>query len=159
MARKLTADQQKKLDHMKEWCLTIQEFIIGKTGETASVAEKEVNSMARDILIDTYRKKSLRGMRCIFNDSNEWARGGTRAEIDELNQLLREKFGEDLTNQSDRDRKRIRQILKRGRIHTENECRLVESHIDEIYADPANDEELQALNKLLLAFEPKHPDR
>ena len=70
-----------------------------------------------------------------------------------LNLKLRQEFGFDLNDFSNRNNKRIQNILKRGVIRNEEEFRLVSDKVEEIYADDSQKELVSKLNDLLGTFE------
>ena len=104
------------------------------------------------VIQETFRKQNLRGFRYIFKDTNEWANGLPKSDLDELNELLQRKFGENLLKQSQRNLSKINRIVKKGKINNEDEYRLLLSRVDEIFADESKKEEVEMLNKLLADF-------
>ena len=70
-----------------------------------------------------------------------------------LNLKIRQEFGFDLNDFSNRNNKRIQNILKRGVIRNEEEFRLVSDKVEEIYADDSQKELVSKLNDLLGTFE------
>ena len=70
-----------------------------------------------------------------------------------LNLKLRQEFGFDLNDFSNRNNRRIQNILKRGVIRNEEEYRLVFDKVEEIYADDSQEQLVDQLNELLAAFE------
>ena len=147
MARKLSDIQLRELGRKKQWCLTSIDFMVTKYGQNA-VYQELVSAV-----MSTYADNGLRGMRSVFRDLNEWARGLSPMHVRELNMLLKEKFGEDLQNESGKDLVKIAQIRKRGKIRTENEFRLVQERTEEIWNDDDKKKEVESLNKLLADFE------
>ena len=106
-----------------------------------------------EIVEQTYSKADLRGMRLIARDLNaldrdEW----TSAQREELNRLLKDRFGKNLADVRSRDLTRIDRIRKRG-IRTENEFRLVHERAEEIWDDDTKRNELEALNRLLADYQ------
>ena len=69
-----------------------------------------------------------------------------------LNPALRQEFGFDLNDFSNRNNRRIQNILKRGVIRNEEEYRLVSDMVEEIYADDSQEQLVNQLNELLSAF-------
>ena len=69
-----------------------------------------------------------------------------------LNLKLRHEFGFDLNDFSNRNNRRIQNILKRGVIRNEEEYRLVSDMVEEIYADDSQEQLVNQLNELLSAF-------
>lgn len=145
--RKLNEKQQEELDFIKKWSL----FIIQKIEETSG----KPGGLAMFVggINEAYEKQNLRGMRYVFKDINEWARGISPVFENNLNVLLKEKFGKGLNYFSGKNPRKIKQIRKRGKILNPDECRLVAERVGEIYADEAKNEELAALNSLLRGYE------
>ena len=69
-----------------------------------------------------------------------------------LNLKLRQEFGFDLNDFSNRNNRRIQNILKRGIIQNEEEYRLVSDKVEEIYADDSQTQLVCNLNDLLREF-------
>ena len=69
-----------------------------------------------------------------------------------MNPALRQEFGFDLNDFSNRNNRRILNILKRGVIRNEEEYRLVSDKVEEIYADDSQEQLVNQLNELLSAF-------
>ncbi|GHT77322.1 hypothetical protein AGMMS50262_18010 [Bacteroidia bacterium] len=148
MKKQFNEKQLQELNHINDWCLTILNFMIKKYGEHTSL------TMFKDVINDGYNTKNLRGMRSVYRDTNEWGKGlNTLADTEELNQVLYAKFSEDLNTCSGRDAQKIKRIVRRGKISTENEFRLVLGRVDEIYTDDTKKEEIKILNKMLGEFE------
>jgi cold shock CspA family protein len=147
MAKKLNSSQIKELIHIKEWCFTIMDFMI------SHYEGKDVFVQFSEVIKEGFNKQDLRGMRHVYKDTNEWAKGLPFAHIEELNQILNDKFGEDLKKQTDGDTIKINRIIKKGKINSEDEYRLVLNRVDEIYADDSNKEEVLKLNELLATFQ------
>lgn len=104
------------------------------------------------ILNQTFEDQDLVGMRYIYNDDNERSRYSKPAELEELNAILREKFGEDLVHNRQKDLAKIKRIIKRGKINNEDEFRLLKGRIDELLEEEKV-EEAQLLDKLMFEFE------
>lgn len=137
----LSDKRHQELNCLREWCATILKFL---PQEEAAIME---------IVEQTYSKADLRGMRLIARDLNaldrdEW----TSAQREELNRLLKDRFGKNLADVRSRDLTRIDRIRKRG-IRTENEFRLVHERAEEIWDDDTKRNELEALNRLLADYQ------
>lgn len=146
MAKQLNDRQIKELSQTKEWCLAILNFMISKNGETPGL------KMFVEVIIDSYQKQNLKGLKYVNKDINEWARGLPLSDVDELNKLLWNRFGEDLSKQTNRNLVKIAQIIKKGKIANEDEYRLLLIRVDEIYKDESKQDELQTLNNLLADY-------
>ncbi|MDE6533535.1 MAG: hypothetical protein K2M27_08390 [Muribaculaceae bacterium] len=81
------------------------------------------------------------------------AKGLSRSQIEELNAILREKFGEDLTTVNKRIAARIQKIEERGYIKTEGEWRMARDWIDHIMWDDSKDKEVELLEKLMSEYD------
>lgn len=164
MKRQLNEKQLEELKFKYEWCKTIQEFI--NAHEDDSFDEElmreldpsfaEQNPSVHDYLIRVleraYLEQNLVGLRSSINDYNEDARELPSAELEELNGILREKFGEDLVHNRQKDLAKIKRIVKRGKINNEDEFRLLKGRIDELLEE-VKMEEGQLLDKLMFEFE------
>ncbi len=146
MAKKITAKQLKELEHIKEWCLTIIDFM------TLHYGKSQVFKQYLDIIIDGYQNQNLSGLKYIYRDTNEWAKGISRTDLDELNKLLHDKFGESLVKKNNENLSEIKKVVKKGKISNEDEYRLLLSRVDEIYENKNKEKELEILNKLLADY-------
>ncbi len=135
------------LRKIKERCFTIFNFMILKYGNK--------NNFKRfiDVVNETYAKKNLSGMRYIERDLNEWIKGFSNADISELDELLKNKFGTGLDIIEKKNQKIIQKVIKRGKILNEKEYRLIKNREDEIYVDNSKAEEKQQLDRLMEAYE------
>ncbi|MCQ2304504.1 MAG: hypothetical protein MJZ97_05890 [Bacteroidales bacterium] len=164
MKRKLNEKQLEELKFKYEWCKTIQEFINAHEDDSFDVelmqdldsAFAEQNPSMHDYLIrvldKAYLEQNLVGLRSSINDYNEDACDLTPSEFEELNAILREKFGEDLVHNRQRELAKIKRIIKRGKINNEDEFRLLKGRIDELLEEEKI-EEAQLLDKLMFEFE------
>ena len=164
MKRKLNEKQLEELKFKYEWCKTIQEFINAHEDDSFDVelmqdldsAFAEQNPSMHDYLIrvldKAYLEQNLVGLRSSINDYNEDACDLTPSEFEELNAILREKFGEDLVHNRQKDLAKIKRIIKRGKINNEDEFRLLKGRIDELLEEEKI-EEAQLLDKLMFEFE------
>lgn len=92
-------------------------------------------------------------MRMAFNDTLDMAKDLSYAQKEELNAILREKFGTDLNEQNNKNYKKIKRVIQRGKIKTDEEYYLLKERIDEIYDDESKREEVEELGTLLLNYE------
>lgn len=164
MKRKLNEKQLEELKFKYEWCKTIQEFINAHEDDSFDVelmqdldpTFAEQNPSMHDYLIrvldKAYLEQNLVGLRSSINDYNEDACDLTPSEFEELNAILREKFGEDLVHNRQKDLAKIKRIIKRGKINNEDEFRLLKGRIDELLEE-SQFEEAQLLDKLMFEFE------
>ena len=85
-----------------------------------------------------YEKCDFRGIKCAFNDVNDAAFDLDSKQYKELNHILYLKFGISLDNQNKKVIKKIKTILKRGRIENVDEYRLVSERVERICAPDFN---------------------
>lgn len=155
--QKLSEKQETEANFIKDWCITVIDFIYTKFNADKSFTEmhKEVfgEETKRRYLRELNPSMYLKGLRMAFNDTNEMAMDGPPAMQEELNKILRDKFGKDLMTYSKKIQKKITKIKEAGKISNEDEYRLVMSYIDAIYSDESKREELDLLNHLLLSWD------
>jgi hypothetical protein len=153
MKKILTEKQQKELVFMKDFILFVSDYIHKDLEEP----DKSIYEEAKIYLIDGLKKGveigEIRGMRMAFNDTLDMAKDLSYAQKEELNAILREKFGTDLNEQNNKNYKKIKRVLQRGKIKTDEEFYLLKERIDEIYEDESKSEEVDELGTLLLNYE------
>lgn len=141
---------QKKITEMafiKDWCLEIMDFLeeIYPTDETPEAF--------RQIIKDASDKGDIRGLRILYNDVNEMAHGISKSNLVVLNRKLNIKFGMDLDTVKKDNMVRIREILQKGYLESDDEYRFVSSMIDEIYIDGRRKDKIDAIYKLMDDYE------
>lgn len=147
MAKKITEKQLEELEYIKEWCHAIIIFMTKIGGESP------IFTQYVEVINDSYQKQNLKGLRYCLKDVNEWAKGLSKKDVEELNIVLENKFGINLSDANNKALKKISTIVKRGKINNEDEYRLLTSRVDEIYANDQKKAELESLNKLLAEYE------
>lgn len=141
---------QKKITEMafiKDWYLEIMDFLeeIYPTDEAPEVF--------RQIIKDASDKGDIRGLRILYNDVNEMAHGISKSNLVVLNRKLNIKFGMDLDTVKKDNMVRIREILQKGYLESDDEYRFVSSMIDEIYIDGRRKDKIDAIYKLMDDYE------
>lgn len=146
MKKELDQKALDELSFMRDWNWAIVDFLVkNENGEVF----KELHQ----IISTTFDKKDLRGMRMIYNDNNEMAKGLSQDKQSELNLILKDKFGFSLERGHDLNLAQINQILQRGCLKNDDEFRLLLSHTDEIYADSSKKKEVETLENLMADYE------
>ncbi|WP_270611004.1 hypothetical protein [Bacteroides intestinalis] len=146
MGKELNQKALDELSFMKDWNWTIVDFLV-KNENTEFFKE------LYQVITDTFDKKNLRGMRMMYNDSNEVARGLSPNKLNEINQILKEKFGFDLNKDHDKTLAKINRIIQRGHLENDDEFSLLSSRVDEIYADDSKEKEVETLENLMTHYE------
>jgi len=145
--RKLPEAKQKELRFMKDWCIVIYDYLnIHK-----STNENFYQSFTA-IIQKAFDQHDLRGMRMVFNDTNEMARGLPETQLLELNRILEAKFGRSLTDEEKEMKKQINKIVKRGKINNDDEFRLLEQSVSELSQEQSYSSEIETLNRLLAGY-------
>ena len=145
MKKILTEKQQKELVFMKDWILIVHDYIFKD--------DEDILEEDKLYIIKAFEIGEIRGMRMAFNDTLDMAKDLSYAQKEELNAILREKFGTDLNEQNNKNYKKIKRVIQRGQIKTDEEYYLLKERIDEIYDDESKREEVEELETLLLNYE------
>lgn len=87
--RKLTEEQVSQLQHIKEWVTVILNFI----GKMTPPNTPTYHIQFLEIVEQTYNSHDLRGMKMLLKDVTEWSKGLSPLQFEELNTLLKQKFG------------------------------------------------------------------
>ncbi|MGD1318732.1 hypothetical protein [Chryseobacterium sp. 2R14A] len=157
MEKKLNEKQELEATFIKDWCLTVIDFIHSKFNVDKSFTEIHKDAFSEETKQRYLKELSpsiyLKGLRMAFNDTNEMAMDGSPVVQEELNKLLREKFGKDLITYSKKVQKKINKIKEVGKISNEDEYRLIISYIDSIHQDGSKGDELKLLDSLLLNWD------
>ncbi len=136
---------------LEKWCLTILESLEKFWAEDLPVWREIV---LKTCDVNWKHKYRLQARKELLHDINEYAMESMNQQaLQMLNIKLRQEFRFDLNDFSNRNNRRIQNILKRGVIRNEDEFRLVSDKVEEIYADDSQKELVSKLNDLLGAFE------
>lgn len=146
MRKKLSQKDLDELSFMRDWNWVIVDFLVKNENE-------EFFKHLYQIISEAFDKNNLRGMRMMYNDNNEMARGLSLNKLTELNNILREKFGFDLDKAHDKVLAKINLIVQRGYLDNDDEFRLLFSRVDEIYADDSKEKEVKILENLMGNYE------
>ena len=145
-------DRQDELKILRDWCIAVLRFIHDKASEQGAGITPRLQEVAENGIESAFKRQDIRGLKTASRDLLEWVNGFPDQIRKDLDKILRAEVGIGLkTSQQDRNRE-IAKIIKRGSVKSEDEYRLLESRIDEIYADESKKAELARINKVLLAF-------
>ena len=136
---------------LERWCLTILESLERFWAEDLPLWREIV---LKTCDVNWKHKYRLQARKELLHDINEYAMESMNQQaLQMLNIKLRQEFKFDLNDFSNRNNRRIQNILKRGIIRNEDEFRLVSDKVEEIYADDSQKELVSKLNDLLGTFE------
>ena len=150
-SKPIKLELHKNPELLERWCLTILESL-------ERFCAQEIPEY-REIILKTCdvtwnHKYKLQARKELLHDTNEWVMESMNQQaLQSLNLKLRQEFGFDLNDFSNRNNRRIQNILKRGVIRNEEEYRLVFDKVEEIYADDSQEQLVDQLNELLAAFD------
>lgn len=157
MKKKLNAEQELESLIIKEWCVTIINFIYSKHKTNSQLYETYKETFSEITKIKYLEKTSpsiyMRSIKQAYNDVNEWAYGLSANDKEELNNELQNKFGKDLNTNSRNISKQISIIIKKGKINNDDEFRMINERVNEICRTDSKSIEIDKLNKLLLTYE------
>ena len=146
--KQLTENKKKELDRLKEWSTTILDFFVKSSNEQEFLSLLE---QIPKIISVAYIRQDSRGLKFIANDMADLAKGLKKDQIDELNVMLVEKFGEDIF----KTQKKARKIVARGEIRNKSEYKLVFDYLEEIYDVNEKQSEIDQVNSVLEAWQTK----
>ena len=139
-----------EMEHIKDWCVVVLDFITAKNANFKEFAEP-----TKDNLNKYYKSNSQRlykGFQQSYNEINEMAKALPPSEYEELNAILRDRFGKDLMNINPVAEKKIAYVVKKGKISNASEYELLLNRVEEIYSDESKKEEVEKLNALLADY-------
>lgn len=152
----LSKKQETEAVFIKDWCLTIIDFIHSKFKVEKNYIEMYKKTFAEEMKQHYLKKASssiyVKSLRMAFNDINEMATGLPPIIQEELNKTLRKKFGNDLNYYSATLHRKIREIIKRGRIRNPDEFRLLKDRAEGILKEEELQTEVQEINRILLKY-------
>ena len=146
MKKELSPKKIEELLFLKEWNCTVIDYFIKKEADP-------LFKQFHQVIIESFNKNNIKGLKTAYTDNNDMARDLPPSDLNELNQILREKFGYDLTKANDQNLAKIKRIVQKGHLKTDDEFRLLLNRVDDIYADDNMKDEVEILNKLMHDYE------
>lgn len=133
-----------ELEYLRDRSLMIMiiEFILNKN------ADNSMMEQFKSVIQETYTKRNLKGLKTLTRDLNAWAKGLPQKDIKELELLLAEKFGENLSGDKITHAV-INRVLKKGKIENEENYRVVYEYLQDITATDPFYEKVNELESLL----------
>jgi hypothetical protein len=131
------------ISSLAEWCEFVQRFKFSRPGF------EDALEMSLDGIKRAKERRDLRGLRIVYRDLLESARGLRPEQQVELDRQLLERFGHGL-QKGHRDLEKVAlRILKRGTVNNADEYRALESWLDVIQNDPSQREHAKRIGLLL----------
>jgi hypothetical protein len=139
--------KREESDKIKSKFQIIFDYITSKEGQISFYLD------LKKTVDEAYENNNIKVLREINKEMNVWLVEMFRPnERKELNQLLKEKLGEDIEHLDQKRIERIKKIIKRGKINTQDEYSLLQQRVEEIYADDSKKVEVEELNNILAGF-------
>jgi hypothetical protein len=135
-----------ELEYLRDRSLLIIDFILNK-----NVGDSMMQQF-KSVIQETYVKGNLKGLKTLSRDMNAWAKGLPQKDIKELELLLAEKFGENLSGDKITHTV-IKQVLKKGKIETQENYRVVYEYLQDISATDPFYENIVELETLLETYQ------
>lgn len=135
-----------ELEYLRDRSLLIIDFILNKN------VGNPMMQQFKSVIQETYVKSNLKGLKILSLDMNAWAKGLPQKDIKELELLLTDKFGENLSGDKITHTV-IKQVLKKGKIENEEKYRVVYEHLEDICATDPFYENILELETLLKAYQ------
>lgn len=137
-----------ELQYLRDRSLLIIDFILNK-----NVGDPMIHQF-KSVIQETYDKGNLRGLRTLSRDINAWAKGLPQKDVKELELLLAKKFEENLSVDKITHAV-IKQVLKSGKIESEENYRVVHEYLQDISVTDPFYESIVKLEMLLGAYKSK----
>ena len=134
-----------ELEYLRDRCLLIIDFILNKNVDNLIILKFKL------VIQETYAKGNLKGLKALSRDINAWARGLPHNDIKVLEILLAEKFGENLSGDKITHAV-IKQALKKGKIESNENYRVVYEYLQEISPTDPFYENTAELENLIEAY-------
>jgi len=146
-----TKAKEMELKMLRDKCLLYNQFMVEKGGLPPQLAEayKESNRLIEK----AYAEGNPKPLKVMNNDiDNQVLQHMPLKMVTDLKKLFKEKLDINFEVVNKAIGKAIDKVLKRGKIINAEEYELLLNRVDEIYADPYKEEEVQRLNNLLVAY-------
>jgi hypothetical protein len=154
-ARGNKAGSAEELASLAEFCRTIVGFLAELERDHPNAATSAMSSRMLSIIDAAVARRDLRGLKMVRSDMVEWGSSLSRDDVVKLDERLRSKLGRGLADEAETNRKRVEDVLKRGRIESDDEYDLLLKWMDEIHGDEKWKREVDAINELLAAHLPR----
>ena len=135
-----------ELEYLRDRSLMIMEFILSKN------VGNSLMEQLKSVIQETYSNNNLKGLKTLSRDMNAWAKGLPQEDIKELELLLANKLGENLSGDKITHTV-IKQVLKKGKIEGEENYRVVYEYLQDISATDPFYENIAELDTLLGTYQ------
>ena len=127
--------------------------ILSETSEDPRI--DPVFTHMREVIARVAAAPKKREVDCLYTDLAEWCRHSPVAMRKVVSSTLQRKVGRPLSYFEHARLARIERIVKRGKIRSDDEWRIVEERVQELCEEPDSSHETEILNQLLWRYIPK----
>jgi len=138
---------------LRQWCITICDFLLSIDPRFSDFIYGKYGMM--EVINNIDKTHNLRKMKALYKEMNIFVGEEMLSpkQMDELNQLLKEKFGHNIADEKDKETEIIRKIIARGKIRNDREFELVKRREEEIWEDENQIEYAEALRRMMGDYE------
>ena len=138
---------------LRHWCITICDYLLSINGEYSHLVYGKYGVM--EVINNIDKTHNLRKMKALYKEVNILVGEDMLSpkQMDELNQLLKEKFGHNIADEKDKETEIIRKIIARGKIRNDREFELVKRREEEIWEDENQTEYAEILRRMMGDYE------
>lgn len=130
----------KVIGELEKKCKTILSFFENQSSEKNVTIEAFKKVVDQNLAIN-----NTRGLKILLGDLVEWANGLNASDFKKLNEIYYELYAENI---NDNNEKMIKRILKKGRIETEEEFRILQ-----LFVEKSEGKNIQKINSILSQYE------
>ncbi len=157
--REFIENQETEYLFLTTWCLNVLDYIYNNYPIDQALKDLHRQAFSAETknkyLDQVSPSLYLKGLRQAFRDTNEMAKDMPSHQLNELNKILKDKFGKDLNDDFRNNLTRIKSVLKRGKIVNDEEYEIIERRVDELCQTNNASTEIKSLNGLLINYQTK----
>ena len=150
MSKVYILNQEQEADYacLKGWCMTIFDFYLSLfPGQTTQL----IVDLFKQSIAKIDKEKDIKKMRALYRETNKMFRADIfgKEAMEQLNQLLRKKYNNSISDEIDKESEAIQKIIKRRKIRNDCEFELVKRREEEIWQDDSQIEYAETLRHLM----------
>ena len=154
MSKVYILNQEQETDYacLTGWCMTIFDFYLSLfPGQTTQL----IVDLFKQSIANIDKEKDIKKMRALYRETNKMFRADIfgKEAMDQLNQLLRKKYNNSISDEIDKESEAIQKIIKRRKIRNDCEFELVKRREEEIWQDDSQIEYAETLRHLMEDYE------
>lgn len=137
---------------LKQWCITICDYLLSIDSEFLNLVYGKYGVM--EVIDNIDKTHNLIKMKALYKEINILVGEGmlSQKQMDDLNQLLKEKFSHNIADEKDIETDIIQKIIKRGKIRNDREYELVKRREEEVYQDDRQADYADTLRSLMIDY-------